>query len=93
MIKDTNNNVLVTASSHGLGYAIAKKFSDNNHGVILHGRDLKKIEKARKSINNIIDIVQGDLREEGTIELIEKCVKKHSISILVNNAAIPCQLT
>ena len=90
MIKDTNNNVLVTASSHGLGHAIAKKFSENNHGIIIHGRDSKKIDEATSRLENVIDVVMGDLREEHTINLIEKCVKKHGISILVNNAAIPC---
>jgi len=90
MKQDINNNVLVTASSHGLGYAIAKKFSENNHGVIIHGRTTKKIENAKKSLGNVVDTVEGDLREEKTIELIEKCVTKHGISILVNNAAMPC---
>lgn len=89
MMQDINN-VLITASSHGLGYAIAKKFSENNCGIIIHGRDSEKIEHAKKNLENVIDTITGDLREEKTIELIAESAANHEISILVNNAAIPC---
>jgi|6_EtaG_2_1085325.scaffolds.fasta_scaffold16795_2 short-subunit dehydrogenase len=90
MMQDINSNVIITASSKGLGLAIAQKFSNNNHGVVLHGRDIKKIRNATRGLKNIIDVIQGDLREETTVRSIHECAIKHNISILVNNAAIPC---
>tara|TARA_R110000824_G_scaffold139029_3_gene303996 strand:- start:692 stop:1393 length:702 start_codon:yes stop_codon:yes gene_type:complete len=90
MMQDTSKNVLVTASSHGLGVAIAKKFSDGGYGVIIHGRSAEKIEFAKKNIDNIICTIQGDVRDEATVESMQESVVKHNVSVLVNNAAIPC---
>ena len=70
MTQDINNNVLITASSHGLGLAIAKKFSENNHGVIIHGRNIDSIHHASKCIDNVICTIRGDLRNPSTIEKI-----------------------
>jgi len=90
MMQDINSNVIITASSKGLGFAIAQKFAENNHGIILHGRDAKKIQEAKQSLNNVICTIQGDLREQITIQKIYDNVLEYGISILVNNAAIPC---
>ena len=90
MTQDINNNVLITASSHGLGLAIAKKFSENNHGVIIHGRNIDSIHHASKCIDNVVCTIRGDLRNPSTIEKIYNKVAEHNVHILVNNAAIPC---
>ena len=89
-MQDISSNVIVTASSKGLGFAIARKFSDSGHGVILHGRDSDKIQVALGRLKNVIDVVQGDLTEERTIGTIHDSAIKHNVSVLVNNAAIPC---
>lgn len=90
MTQDINNNIMVTASSKGLGFAIAQKFSENNYGIILHGRDAEKIQEAKHKLDNVICTIQGDLREQNTIQKIYDSVLKYGISVLVNNAAIPC---
>tara|TARA_R110000824_G_scaffold5670_4_gene26059 strand:+ start:1458 stop:2159 length:702 start_codon:yes stop_codon:yes gene_type:complete len=90
MMQDTNKNVLVTASSKGLGFAMAKKFSESGYGVIIHGRNAEKIDFAKKNIDNVICTIQGDIRDEITVEFMHESVIKHNISVLVNNAAIPC---
>ena len=41
-MQDINRRVLVTASSKGLGKAIAYEFAKNDYDVILHGRDEEK---------------------------------------------------
>ena len=43
-------NILITGSSKGIGFAIAKKFSENGQNVILNGRNLKNLIKAQKKI-------------------------------------------
>ena len=90
MMQDTNKNVIVTASSKGLGLAIAQKFSERDYGVIIHGRDSRKIEEAKRLVRNVVCTVQGDLRDQTTIDRLYESAIEHSVSVLVNNAAIPC---
>lgn len=47
-----NKNVIVTASSSGLGFATAKMLSEIGSNVIICSRDKEKIEKAIQSINS-----------------------------------------
>ena len=43
MTQDTNKCALITASSKGLGKAIAKEFAFNGYDIILNGRDETKV--------------------------------------------------
>ena len=98
-MRDINRRVLVTASSKGLGKAIAYQFMLNDYDVILHGRDKEKVRKTKELLENVsveyrnrtIDIscVVGDLRSDDVIENLYK-TSIGQISVLVNNAAIPC---
>ena len=92
---DTNKCVLVTASSKGLGKAIAKEFAFNGYNIILNGRDETRVydtqfEINHKIVNDIMcESVIGDLRSDDIIQKLYD-VSKGQISVLVNNAAIPC---
>ena len=98
-MQDINRRVLVTASSKGLGKAIAYEFAMNDYDVILHGRDEEKVRKTKELLENDsveyrnrkIDIscVIGDLRTPAVINQLYEH-SKVKISVLVNNAAIPC---
>ena len=97
--QDTNKCALVTASSKGLGKAIAFQFAMNDYDIILHGRDEKKVRQTKELLENDsveyrnrkIDVscIVGDLRSNDTIDELYK-ISKGKISVLVNNAAIPC---
>ena len=88
--QDTNKCALVTASSKGLGKAIAKEFINQDYRVILHGRDENKLLATREELeSNVIDTVVGDLRSDDVIKKLYEA-SKGQISVLVNNAAIPC---
>ena len=90
VMPDTNKCALVTASSKGLGKAIAKEFINQGYRVILHGRDENKLLATREELgSNVIDGVIGDLRSDVVIEKLYEA-SKGQISVLVNNAAIPC---
>ena len=94
---DTNKCVLVTASSKGLGKAIAFQFAMNDYDIILHGRDEKKVRQTKELLENDsveyrnrkIDVscIVGDLRSNDTIDELYK-ISKGKISVLVNNAAM-----
>ena len=95
MTQDTNKCALITASSKGLGKAIAKEFAFNGYDIILNGRDETKVYDTQFEINHKIasdvmcESVIGDLRSDDTIQKLYD-VSKGQISVLVNNAAIPC---
>ena len=95
VMPDTNKCVLVTASSKGLGKVIAKEFASKGYDIILHGRDQEKVYKTQYEINHQIEAdvmcesVIGDLRSDDVIKNLYKA-SKGQISVLVNNAAIPC---
>jgi len=87
-----NKRVLVTGSSRGIGYAIAKGFAQQGALVILNGRDPQRVESARLKLLeetgcNAKAIVSDLSTSEGVERLIEF---SEDIDILVNNAgAIP----
>lgn len=88
-----NECVLITASSKGLGKAIAEIFAENKYDIILHGRNEEKTKKTgeelvQRGVN--VYTVLGDLRKEETLEALCSQAKERNISVLVNNAAIPC---
>ena len=95
MTQDTNKCALITASSKGLGKAIAKEFAFNGYNIILNGRDETRVydtqfEINHKIVNDIIcESVIGDLRSDDIIQKLYD-VSKGQISVLVNTAAIPC---
>jgi len=47
-----NKKVLITGSSSGIGFEIAKSFSDAGASVVLNGRDENKLKKVAKHILN-----------------------------------------
>lgn len=42
--------VIITGGNRGLGFAMAKKFTDEGAEVLITGRDEEKLEKAAKEI-------------------------------------------
>lgn len=88
-----NKTVLITGSSQGLGLAIAEGLGRAGAKVILNGRNLDKLEKARQSLATegikaaaySFDVTA----EREVIKTIEKIEKETGgIDILVNNAGI-----
>ncbi|AEM77704.1 short-chain dehydrogenase/reductase SDR [Thermoanaerobacter wiegelii Rt8.B1] len=45
-------NVIVTGGSSGIGFAIAKKFAEENANVLIIGRNTEKLDSAVKKIKN-----------------------------------------
>jgi short-subunit dehydrogenase len=84
-------STLITGSSKGLGQALASIFLDRGYKVILHGRDVERLEEIRRkstSLKGICGIVRGDLNEESTTRQLFRVAEANGISTLINNAAI-----
>ena len=45
-MKISNNSILITGGSAGIGFEIAKLFSEKGNRVLITGRNKEKLEKA-----------------------------------------------
>ena len=88
-MKQSNNTVLITGGSSGIGLALAKKFLENKNTVIITGRNLAKLEKV-KAENPNIHIFQSDVIDDADVRMLADDIqgKFGGIDILINNAGI-----
>lgn len=84
---------IVTGSTKGIGFAIARGFAAAGAKVIINGRNLENLEEACDRLADFGDNIlalRGDASNETDINRIVKVARQHfgSIDVLVNNAAI-----
>ena len=84
-----SKKILVTGGSRGIGFAIAKLFSENGAKVVITSQDSQRLEKASSEIPNSFGIV-ADIRKKDQVKnVIDKTIEKFDkLDILVNNAGI-----
>jgi len=84
--------VLVTGSSKGIGFEIAREFAENkNSNVILCSRNTGQCDSAAKRINGSTFSFEVDVADDSSVE---KFIKKISdkfdrVDVLVNNSGYP----
>ena len=91
MNMSTDKNIaIVTGGGSGLGFAIAKKFVDNNITTIIAGRDKEKLEKAKEQLGKLCHAKICDVSDLASIpKFIDEVIKEFGqVDILVNNAGI-----
>ena len=89
----TSKVALVTGSSQGIGYALAKGLAEAGAKIILNGRKLNKLEAAARKLRKnyeSIEILPFDVADHA---MVAKKINEHyasgsKIDILVNNAGI-----
>lgn len=86
---------IITGGTRGIGFAIAKKFLENNAKVVILGSRKETVDKALETLkeenkNYEIDGYYPDLTNENEVrETFEKVKEKYNhIDILVNNAGV-----
>ncbi|GBN26320.1 Dehydrogenase/reductase SDR family member 4 [Araneus ventricosus] len=84
---------VVTASTEGIGFAIAKRLANDGASVVISSRKKDKVDKAVSEIKSISDNVSGIPCHVGKQEdrklLLDFAVAKYGgIDILVSNAAV-----
>lgn len=89
ILKD--KKVLVTGGSSGIGYSIAKKCIETGAKVVITGRSVERLERAKKDLNsedlyilewNVSDIKKTNRKIEEAVEILG------GLDIVFNNAGI-----
>ena len=93
MLKD--KVAIITGGTRGIGFAIAKKFLDNNAKVVILGSKEETVTKALnefKELNNDYEVTgyyPNLTNEESVKEMFDKVVEQYGkVDILVNNAGV-----
>lgn len=88
-MKQSNLKVLITGGGSGIGLALAKKFLAHGHTVLITGRNLGKLEKAKQE-NPEIHIYQSDVTDDAEVRTLANDVQQKfgAIDVLINNAGI-----
>lgn len=86
-MKTTNNTVLVTGGSAGIGLAIAQNLSEAGNQVIILGRNKERLDKAVASLKNVTGIVCDVADETSVNQLVDTLHKDFpKLNIVINNA-------
>jgi uncharacterized oxidoreductase len=88
-MKTQNNTILITGGSAGIGFEMAKLFSQKGNKVIITGRNAERLSKAASQLENVSTIVSDVSNSEDTEQLVA-IVKKDfpELNIIINNAGL-----
>jgi short-subunit dehydrogenase len=78
-------NVIITGTSRGIGFELAKQFADNGHQVLALSRNTKPLEQFNHKNISVISI---DLSKNSEMHKVTAFVKSNwkKVDILINNA-------
>ncbi|NII25174.1 SDR family NAD(P)-dependent oxidoreductase [Pseudoflavitalea sp. X16] len=86
-MKLSNNTVLITGGSAGIGFAIAKQLTEHGNHVIITGRNKERLEKAVAQLTNVTGIVSDVADEKDVHELVARLQKDFpQLNVVINNA-------
>ena len=86
---NTNDVVLITGASKGLGLALARQFAKRGHRLVINARTAEPLERAREELAGETEVlaVAGDVSEVAE-EIARQAVDRFGrVDILINNAS------
>lgn len=83
----TNNTVLITGGSAGIGFELARLFSEQGSQVIITGRDEQRLKTAVSKLKNTKAIV-SDVSDDSQVDALVAQLNREypSLNIVINNA-------
>ena len=88
-MKQTNNTVLITGGSSGIGLALAKALLHKGNTVIICGRDSAKLERVARDVPGLVAIHCDITNEEDIRQMITRITHEYGeLSMLINNAGV-----
>jgi short-subunit dehydrogenase len=93
MTLDPKGKALITGASTGIGAVYADRLAKRGYDLILVARNEKQLQelaaRLRAATSRNVEILQGDLTQEGDLKRVEhKLASDAEIALLVNNAGI-----
>lgn len=86
-MKTTNNTVLITGGSAGIGFEIAKQLTAKGNHVIITGRDKARLETAAAQLSNVTAIAYDVTDADQTAALALRLSQEFpQLNVLINNA-------
>lgn len=86
-MKTSKNTILVTGGGSGIGFEIAKLFSQADNHVIITGRNEARLQQAASKLQNV-SAIACDITNEQDVEKLVKSISTDfpNLNILINNA-------
>lgn len=86
-MKTTNNTILITGGSAGIGFETAKLLIAQGNKVIITGRDQRRLDEAKASLGDVT-VIKADVSKAEEVAQLVATVKKDfpTLNIVVNNA-------
>lgn len=87
-MKMTQNTILITGGTSGIGYALARELCNTNT-VIITGRNQEKLEKVKEELKNV-EIYQSNVSDPVEIIKLYEYISKTfpNLNVLMNNAGV-----
>lgn len=84
----SNNTVLISGGSAGIGYEIAKALDKAGNQLILTGRNQERLEKAAATLQNAVAIPVDVSKADDVAALVERVTAEFpGLNMVINNAA------
>jgi uncharacterized oxidoreductase len=86
-MKTTQNTILITGGSAGIGLEMARLFLKEGHRVLITGRNEQRLREAAVQLPGV-ETFQGDVSDEGDVNRLVTLVKRDfpMLNIVINNA-------
>jgi len=84
-----NSTILITGGSNGIGLEFAKQLLQLGASVIVTGRNLSMLQKAKEKFSKL-EIIQSDVTNPLDFEVLYKQITKQfsDLNIIINNAGV-----